>query len=149
MSTAPPPSEPSRDDLLAEVEALRRRVEALQQANQDLEVMLEMATEHADELSDALERERDDLAVMLEVTTEHADTVEEELHSRAEALAARSQFIRDTFGRYVSEEVVAQLLDAPEGLELGGEKRTVTILMSDVRGFTAMAERLDPQEVCG
>ena len=147
MSTAPPPSEPSRDDLLAEVEALRRRVEALQQANQDLEVMLAMATEHADDLSDALEHERDDLAVMLEMTTEHADAVEEELHSRAEALEARSQFIRDTFGRYVSEDVVAQLLDAPEGLELGGEKRTVTILMSDVRGFTAMAERLDPHEV--
>ena len=42
---------------------------------------------------------------------------------------------------------MAQLLDAPEGLQLGGEKRTVTILMSDVRGFTAMAERLNPQEV--
>ena len=147
MSTAPPPSEPSRDDLLAEVEALRRRVETLQQANQDLEVMLAMATEHADDLSEALEHERDDLAVMLEMTTEHADAVEAELHSRAEALEVRSQFIRDTFGRYVSEDVVAQLLDAPEGLELEGEKRTVTILMSDVRGFTAVAERLDPREV--
>lgn len=147
MSTVPLPSEPSRDDLLAEVEALRRHVAALQQANQDLEVMLSMATEHADDLSDALEHERDDLAVMLEMTTEHADAVEAELHSHAEALEARSQFIRDTFGRYVSEEVVAQLLDAPEGLELGGAKRTVTILMSDLRGFTAMAERLAPQEV--
>jgi adenylate cyclase len=147
MSTAPLPSEPSRDDLLAEVEALRHRVAVLQQTNQDLEVMLAMATEHADDLSDALEHERDDLAVMLEMTTEHADAVEEELHSRAEALEARSQFIRDTFGRYVSEAVVAQLLDAPEGLELGGEKRTVTILMSDLRGFTAVAERLDPHQV--
>jgi adenylate cyclase len=147
MSTASSPSEPSRDDLLAEVAALRRRVEALQQANQDLEVMLAMATEHADDLSDALEHERDDLAVMLEMTTEHADAVEEELHSEAEALEARSQFIRDTLGRYISEEVVAQLLDAPEGLELGGEKRTVTMLMSDLRGFTAVAERLDPHEV--
>ena len=43
--------------------------------------------------------------------------------------------------------MVAQLLDDPEGLELGGEKRTVTIMMSDLRGFTAVAERLDPQEV--
>jgi len=147
MATAPSPSEPSRDDLLAEVEALRHHVEVLRQANQDLEVMLAMATEHADNLSDALEHERDDLAVMLEMTTEHADAVEAELHSQAEALEARSQFIRDTFGRYVSEAVVAQLLDAPEGLELGGEKRTVTILMSDLRGFTAVAERLEPHEV--
>ena len=43
MSTAPP-SDPSRDHLLAKVEVLRRRVEALQQANQDLEVMLEITT---------------------------------------------------------------------------------------------------------
>src|SRR4029450_5526372 len=59
----------------------------------------------------------------------------------------RSQFIRETFGRYVSEEVVTQLLGAPEGLELGGAKRKVTILMSDLRGFTTLAECLEPQEV--
>ena len=47
----------------------------------------------------------------------------------------------------VSEEVVAQLLDAPKGFELGGELRKVTILMSDLRGFTALAECLEPQEV--
>jgi adenylate cyclase len=106
-----------------------------------------MATDHADDLSEALEQERDDLEVMLEMTTEHADVVEEELHSRAAQLEAHNQFVRNTFSRYVSEEVVAQLLDNPEGLELGGEKRTVTIMMSDLRGFTAVAERLDPQEV--
>jgi adenylate cyclase len=43
--------------------------------------------------------------------------------------------------------VVAQLLDAPKGFELGGELRKVTILMSDLRGFTALAECLQPQEV--
>jgi len=147
MSTAHAESEPCRDELLAEVAALRQRVEALEQEKRDLEVMLEMATEHADDLSERLEQERDDLGVMLEMTTEHADVVEEELHSRAEELEAKSQFVRNTFGRYVSEDVVAQLLDDPEGLELGGEKRTVTIMMSDLRGFTAVAERLDPHEV--
>src|SRR5262249_33229064 len=89
----------------------------------------------------------DDLETMLEMTTDHADAVEADLQSQAEALERRSQFIRETFGRYVSEDVVAQLLDAPEGLELGGGKRKVTILMSDVRGFTALAECLGPQEV--
>jgi adenylate cyclase len=147
MSSGPVTPEPSRDQLLAEVEALRQRVEELEQEKQDLEVMLEMATEHADDLSEQLEQERDDLEVMLEMTTEHADAVEEELQIRADALEARSQFIQQIFGRYVSEDVVAQLLDDPEGLELGGEKRTVTIMMSDLRGFTAVAERLDPQEV--
>ena len=57
------------------------------------------------------------------------------------------RFIRRTFGRYLSNDVVANLLDSPDGLELGGEKRTVTILMSDLRGFTAVAEDLDAQEV--
>jgi class 3 adenylate cyclase len=53
-------------------------------------------------------------------------------------------FIRDTFGRYVSPEVARTLLESPEGLKLGGEKRVVTILMSDLRGYTRFAERGDP-----
>jgi adenylate cyclase len=147
MPAAQPSRGPSRQALLAEVQALRQRVAALEQEKHDLEVMLEMATDHADDLSDALQQERDDLETMLEMTTDHADALEADLQSQAEALERRSQFIRETFGRYVSEEVVAQLLDAPEGLELGGVKRKVTILMSDVRGFTALAECLEPQEV--
>src|SRR5262245_3187791 len=147
MPGARPPRGLSRQTLLAEVQALRQRVAALEQENRDLEVMLEMATDHADDLSETLQQERDDLETMLEMTTDHADAVEAELQSQAEALERRSQFIRETFGRYVSEEVVAQLLDAPEGLELGGAKRKVTILISDVRGFTALAECLEPHEV--
>jgi len=81
------------------------------------------------------------------MTTEHADAREEELQNKAKAVEERSRFIRDTFGRYVSDDVVAQLLDEPDGLRLGGEKRRVTVLMSDLRGFTALAERLDPQQV--
>ncbi|HWT77182.1 MAG TPA: adenylate/guanylate cyclase domain-containing protein, partial [Candidatus Methylomirabilis sp.] len=53
-------------------------------------------------------------------------------------------FIRDTFGRYVSPEVAQTLLESPEGLSLGGEKREVTILMSDLRGYTRFAEEGDP-----
>src|SRR5499433_1390406 len=147
MPAAQPSRGPSRQALLAEVQALRQRVAALEQEKHDLEVMLEMATDHADDLSEALQQERDDLETMLEMTTDHADALEADLQSQAEALARRSQFIRQTFGRYVSEDVVAQLLDAPEGLELGGAKRKVTILLSDVRGFTALAECLEPQEV--
>jgi adenylate cyclase len=62
-------------------------------------------------------------------------------------LDRRNQFIRKTFGRYTSDEIVDAILDAPDGLKLGGEKRQVTLLMSDVRGFTALAERLEPTEV--
>jgi adenylate cyclase len=109
--------------------------------------MLEITTDHGDINSEVLWQERDDLETMLEMTTDHADALEADLQSQAEALARRSQFIRQTFGRYVAEEVVAQLLDAPEGFKLGGELRQVTILMSDVRGFTALTEHLTPQEV--
>jgi class 3 adenylate cyclase len=53
-------------------------------------------------------------------------------------------FIRDTFGRYVSPEVARTLLESPDGLRLGGEKREVTILMADLRGYTRFAEQGDP-----
>jgi class 3 adenylate cyclase len=56
-------------------------------------------------------------------------------------------FIRDTFGRYVSPGVAQALLDSPEGLRLGGEMRDLTILMSDLRGYTQLAGRVDPTVV--
>ena len=56
-------------------------------------------------------------------------------------------FIRDTLGRYVSPEVAKTLLESPEGLRFGGEKREVTILMSDLRGYTRFAEQGDPARV--
>ncbi len=62
-------------------------------------------------------------------------------------LERRNQFIRETFGRYTSDDIVGVLLDLPEGLKLGGEKREVTLLMSDLRGFTALAERLEATAV--
>ncbi len=57
------------------------------------------------------------------------------------------EFIRDTFGRYVSQEVVSRVLTDPDGLKLGGELREVTILISDLRGFTALSDILGPGEM--
>ena len=71
----------------------------------------------------------------------------EEIQRLAVQLEVRNRFIRDTFGRYMTDEVVASLLDSPEGLRLGGEKRQVTMLLSDLRGFTSLSGRLAPEQV--
>jgi PAS domain S-box-containing protein len=54
--------------------------------------------------------------------------------------------IINTFGRYLSKEVVEELLHSPEGLKLGGEIREVTFLVCDLRGFTSIAARVSPHE---
>ncbi len=58
-----------------------------------------------------------------------------------------SDFLKHMFGRYLSPEVMNTLIHEPDAVRLGGEKRQVTIMMSDLRGFTALSERLDPQQV--
>jgi adenylate cyclase len=57
------------------------------------------------------------------------------------------QFIRDTFGRYVSEDVARTLLANRENLSLGGEERLVTILFADLRNYTSIAEVLSPTQM--
>ena len=65
----------------------------------------------------------------------------------AAQLEQHNRFIRETFGRYMTNEVVTALLDAPAGLRLGGERRQVTLLMADLRGFTSLASGLAPEAV--
>jgi adenylate cyclase len=57
------------------------------------------------------------------------------------------QQIKKQFEHYLDPRQVAQLQKDPSLLKLGGEKRYCTFLFTDVRGFTAMSEKLDPQEV--
>jgi adenylate cyclase len=65
---------------------------------------------------------------------------------KMESLRQRD-FIRDTFGRYLSSEVVEELLGSPAGLKMSGENREVTFLVSDLRGFTSLTSSLSPQQV--
>lgn len=55
-------------------------------------------------------------------------------------------FIRDTFGRYLSKKVVDEILASPEGHKIGGRRETVTILMADLRGFTRIADTYDAEQ---
>jgi len=62
-------------------------------------------------------------------------------------LEKANRLIRKTFGRYLSDEIVNTILESPDGMQLGGEKRMLTIMMTDLRGFTAISERLPAENV--
>lgn len=62
--------------------------------------------------------------------------------------AARA-FVRETFGSYLNEDVVADILECPGGIDLGGELTEITILVSDLRGFTRMTQSLEAPQVVG
>ncbi len=53
--------------------------------------------------------------------------------------------IKDAFGRYVSPAVVNDLINSPTKISLGGELRELTVLFTDIAGFTTLAEGLDPE----
>ena len=57
------------------------------------------------------------------------------------------QQIKKQFEHYLDPRQVARLQDNPELLKLGGERRTCTFLFTDVRGFTNLSEKLEPEEV--
>lgn len=78
-------------------------------------------------------RSRDELG-------ELADSV----NTMAAGLAEKEK-VRDLLGKVVSHEIAEELLNNP--VELGGEERTVTILFSDIRGFTSYCEGKSPQKV--
>ena len=74
--------------------------------------------------------------------------IEAELQRIAGDVERRNRFIRETFGRYLTDEVVDNLLQFAGGsLQTGGEKRKVTMMMADLRGFTSLSERLAPKWV--
>ena len=75
------------------------------------------------------------------------DKTEDSLAEEREKLAEMSALLKKMFGRYLSTEVMTSLIENPSALELGGEKRKVTIMMTDLRGFTALSERLQPEQV--
>jgi class 3 adenylate cyclase len=55
--------------------------------------------------------------------------------------------LRYAFSRYVSHQIADEILSAPDEIKLGGERRKVTCLFADIRGFTTMAEKMAPEEV--
>ena len=59
------------------------------------------------------------------------------------------RWLASAFSRYVSQDVLAELLRHPETLRLGGQRRTLSLLFCDIRGFTKISEQLPPGELGG
>jgi adenylate cyclase len=57
--------------------------------------------------------------------------------------------LRSTFQHYLDASVMEQVLDHPEKLKLGGERKELTVLFSDIRGFTTLSERMTPEQLVG
>ena len=57
------------------------------------------------------------------------------------------QYVRRAFSQYLAPAMVERLAQDPDALTLGGETREITILFSDIRGFTSLSEKMDPQEI--
>jgi len=154
-------------DLEADISALRAELQRLQAENRRFRAQTEAvaaANARAAELMVELQEAREALEAQNQHLRQQTEAVaaanaqaaelmvelqeaQEVLKEQNDQLELHNRFIRQTFGRYLSNEVVASLLDSPEGLELGGERRKVTLLMSDLRGFTSLSERLQPEQV--
>ena len=122
----------------------------------DLPVIMATARDQSEDMVTVLQLEANDYVtkpldfpvVLARIQTQLSlkRALEETRHLAAQ-LERRNWFIREIFGRYVTEEVVTTLLASPAGLQLGGERRQVTILMADLRGFTMLSGALAPEAV--
>ena len=59
----------------------------------------------------------------------------------------KKRFFKDAFSMYVSKSVVEQIANSPESLSLNGEEKNISIMFSDVRGFSTLSEKLTPTQV--
>ena len=94
-----------------------------------------------------IEKELKALNFKLERAVKDKETLSTLLSRTSEDLEKSSEIIKNMFGRYLSTEVMNSLLEDPTALSLGGERRKVTIMMTDLRGFTALSDRLNPEQV--
>lgn len=90
-----------------------------------------------------------DLEVTRQKALDHIEHLREKkrLAEEKNKLEEKNSFLRDIFGRYLSDSIVEVLLESEDGLKLGGERRSVSMLMSDLRGFSILAERFTAEQI--
>ncbi len=71
-------------------------------------------------------------------------TRERELQGQMEQVVEERRLIKDMFARYLSAEVVQQLMESPQLVKPGGDKKVATIFFADIRGYTSFSEGKDP-----
>lgn len=59
----------------------------------------------------------------------------------------KSKYLKKAFSTYVSSQVVSEIIKDPDSLKLGGEKKEISVLFSDIRSFTTLAESMPPEDL--
>lgn len=99
---------------------------------------------YADRLDPFATFSADHLEMISAVAAQTAVTVET---VKAHKRLAREEVARANYSRFMPEYVVKQLLDNPNSFRLGGVNQQVTVLFADIRGFTALSEKENPEKV--
>ena len=99
---------------------------------------------YADRLDPFAAFTEDHLELITAVAAQLAVTVET---VRAHDRLAREEVARANYSRFMPEYVVKQLLDNPNSFRLGGVNQTITVLFADIRGFTSLSERENPERM--
>lgn len=74
-------------------------------------------------------------------------TRERELQEKMETVVEDRRLIKDMFARYLSNDIVQTLVENPELVRPGGDKKTATIFFADIRGYTSFSETKEPEYI--
>lgn len=93
-----------------------------------------------------LSRYQLDLSILLPLMAMGLATISSEIY-RSLVVDQKGRYMKKAFSNYVSADLVAQIMKNPDSLKLGGERREISILFSDIRGFTSLSEKLSPEDL--
>jgi len=74
-------------------------------------------------------------------------TREKELKQTVQSVTEERRIIKDMFCRYMSQEVMENLMETPDNIKLGGDKRNATVFFADIRGYTSFSEGREPEAI--